>query len=203
MIKWEQFNAYFDNSFARRPSKRFLLASTGRTGSHLLAYHLFLTGMLGSPFEYLHPKHFERWRTLAGGTSSAEVLSFIEGKRTGTAGWFSLKAHWQQLHEFECSLGNRREAMLTFDFAVHLKRRSVIRQAISMLVAQQTGSWIHFQRPNAKPEYSQTKIQQHIDRINHSNACWADWFQRRSVPYAECYYEDVIEKPKENYRANC
>ena len=197
MIEWEQFNVYFDNKNARQPSSRLLIATTGRTGSHLLAHHLFLTGVLGAPFEYLHPKHFERWRQRAGGGNDAEVLSYIQGKRTNTSGWFSLKAHWHQLYEFERRLTKPHTEALDFNFAVHLKRKSVIRQAISMLIAQQSGSWIHYQPKIAEPEYSQSKIQGYIDSINRSNACWGDWFRRRSVPYKEFYYEDMIDNPAE------
>lgn len=197
MIEWELFNTYFDSKYARQPTSRLLIATTGRTGSHFLAYHLFLTGVLGAPFEYLHPKHFERWRQLAGGGNDPEVLSYIQGKRTNTSGWFSLKAHWNQLYEFERRLSKPHTQMLDFNFAVHLKRKSVIRQAISMLIAQQSGSWISFHPRGAEPEYSRSKIQNHIVSINHSNACWADWFRRRSIPYKEYYYEDMIDKPDE------
>ena len=65
-------------------------------------------------------------RAFAGGGNDPEVLSYIQGKRTNTSGWFSLKAHWNQLYEFERRLSKPHTQMLDFNFAVHLKRKSVI-----------------------------------------------------------------------------
>lgn len=193
-IVWEQFNEAFNwPEFSGRAST-YLLASTGRSGSHFLAHQLFETGTLGSPFEYFHPKHIAEWQNRFKSDSVLETLEAIRRLRTSPSGWFGLKAHWHQFDEImtKTDLGAR----FVPDHVIRLERRDKVAQAISMVIAKQTKAWISFHAPQADPVYDFSEIAQEKVELERQNAAWIDYISHIGRPYSVVFYEDLVREPR-------
>ena len=59
----EQFDAALDTGGV--PARTLIIASTPRSGSHMLGHSMIETGVMGRPFEYVAPRNLARWKEMA------------------------------------------------------------------------------------------------------------------------------------------
>lgn len=193
---WDQFSSDYDfNEYAGRPDV-YLIASLGRTGSHFLSYLLFRTGQLGSPLEYLHPRHKEMWCSKLGVNDTIGQFQALFRRRTSPSGWFGIKAHWPQ---FATILDQSRlMELLSIKHYIRLRRRDLLDQAISFVIAQQTGAWISHQHVESKstPKFDELAIQRALDEFANQAGRWDEYFCQNNLKPLEIYYEDMVENPE-------
>lgn len=190
---WEQFSDAFNwPEYTGKPST-YILASTGRSGSHFLAHQLFETGMLGSPFEYFHPRHFARWQKELNTSSVKQVIAALQKLRTSPTGWFGVKAHWHQFDEMMTTT----ELGMHFipDHVIRIERRDKLAQAISMVIAKQTKAWISFHTPQVEPQYDFAAIKTEMTELDRQNAAWVEHINSTGTPSSVVYYEDLVANP--------
>jgi trehalose 2-sulfotransferase len=191
------------------PAVRYVLASTPRCGSNMLARALWHTGAAGFAEDYFADGHvldyFERW----GFTSADPELltgSYIRElmmHRTSPNGAFGIRVHSGHLRNLEVDL----HKLLSSPQYIWIKRRDRLRQAISYVLAEQTGAWIldgiylPVRDTFADPRYSYTEIRDHLRRLDRDVAAWEEYFARRGVtPHIVCY-EELLENYQENVSA--
>jgi LPS sulfotransferase NodH len=97
-MAWSEYDPRYDLPAYVGTPRTYLIATTQRTGSHMLAHLLGARGDVGVPFEYLNDyrSSLELTRRGIANTESAQLalLQEMGVRRTGSSGWFGIKAHW-------------------------------------------------------------------------------------------------------------
>jgi LPS sulfotransferase NodH len=190
-----QFGEEFDlPPWEGEPTTVLLLASTPRSGSHLFGHALQSTGRLGAPLEYFQRRHWFKWCELAAAAGMAP-LDYIIRRRTSPNGVFSAKIHYSHITNADLVRGETHwRRLLTFPRVaiVRLKRRNLVRQAISFATAEQTLSWIGAQPVTRDPEYSRAAITKALRHLVLEDASWDLYLARFGYAPAIVYYEDFV-----------
>lgn len=123
-------------SWLASTGKKFFLACTSRTGSTLLAASLERYGLRIE--EYFNPERIRLCVKAGHVRTLLEYADFIETE-SFAGGWFGSKGAVQSLL-FLCYLRELPELVANWKF-VFLTRRNLVRQAVSMEIAERTGRW--------------------------------------------------------------
>jgi len=192
-----------------------ILCATQRCGSTLIAEDMRNCKELGSPEEYFIP-----WKNAAAHTNWKQSYFSICKKAKGTNGVSAIKIMANQLPNIEECLSTFVQPASSGDlpcFAtifstskwVWLKRDDVIAQAVSRVIAQQTGinhatmsqDDEHFAGNllkgytddyNSSTKYNFKAILSQVVSINMENLCWSRFFSRLDINPLVLLYEDVI-----------
>ena len=167
----------------------YLIAATPRCGSHYLGHLLFATRQLGAPLEYFSMANYRRWSQVVGSESPVDVLRAIMARRTSASGWFGVQAHWFQLANLS-RLKIPRYA-LDFERVIWVRRRDVIDQAVSLVIALQTGAWTSFHKPSREPIYNYQAIANYANAIKLMELKWAQFLNQTNAPHLSLCYEDI------------
>ncbi len=172
---WSEYDPCYDLPKYDGTSRTYLIATTQRTGSHLLAHLLGMRGDIGVPFEYLNDyrSSLELTRRRQPNTELAQLALLLEmrARRTGSSGWFGIKAHW---HTWSAVLSKPLlAAQIQPDVIIYVIRRDRVAQAASLVIAEQTGWWVdESQSTSVTPVYSAVRMQEALDKINRENSAW-------------------------------
>lgn len=168
----EQFADALDVADAPSPMSTLVIASTPRSGSHMLGHMLQQTGLFGVPFEYAMPDNLEVWKRKLGTKGLDDTLDAIMWRRTTRNGVFCIKLHYEHLQTF----GGLAEALRRFPNPrlVRIVREDVLAQAISFVKASQTGIWLHGQAGNPDAaSYDREAIHAALQKVVLDNASWS------------------------------
>ena len=133
--------------------KSYIVCSTGRSGSTLLCQTLKQLKFCGSPEEYFHHKAIEQ---LSLKEDTAKFLAYCETileKGTTSNGVFGIKMHWWQLYDFLKLTRQLPDFSSKTDYEIlgaffpnpkfiHIWRKDMVAQAVSTVIALQTGVWV-------------------------------------------------------------
>jgi trehalose 2-sulfotransferase len=181
----------------------YLLCSMPRSGSSLLSEALSATGRLGVPIEYFDrtdtfAELYARWRC----RSLEEYISTIRRRRVTDDGVLGVKAHWFQLEQLADELGRTPAELIVEQFTgahlVRVRRRDVLRQAVSWAMAQQTGVWgvrtDDDERAAQSPVgYDAALIDTCCRRIVEADRRWQELFADLESTALEVVYEDLVD----------
>ncbi len=141
----EQFSGSHDFPRQERPDKTLIIASTPRCGSHMLGHTLHETGAFGFPLEYANPANLREWKRRIEMESTEEVIRELTQRRTSPNGVFGIKLHYTHINVLGGFDGV--QALFPEAYYVLLSRKDVLKQAVSLAIAKQTGVWIAGQQP--------------------------------------------------------
>lgn len=181
----DQFSNEHDFPKTTEPVKFLIVASTGRCGSHMLGHALHKTGCFGFPLEYVNGANLAEWKRRLGTTSLKDTIREIQQRRTSPNGVFSIKLHYPHLAQF----GGFGSMLKYFPDAyfVHLSRGDVLKQAVSLSIAKQTGGWISGQEPtNENPVFSFEKINACLRETIFNDSSW-----RYTLAASGCKHIDI------------
>lgn len=203
------------------PARTIVICSHPRSGSTLLGEAVHFAGGLGCPLEYLHrgfrPTLAERWR-------APDLPSYVAAMhrwRTDPSGTLSIKLFWQDVEEIAHERAPDRfappgthppEALGEVDYRayqavfddilpaaefVYLERRDVVRQAVSAVVAAQTGMWRSIPgvgRTEATGEagYDYDRILAMVAFARDSADHWAGYFAANAAAPLKVDYEQLV-----------
>jgi LPS sulfotransferase NodH len=128
----------------------YVIASTPRSGSSLLAAGLVATGVAGRPEEYFTPDHIAAYKKdlkLPMDCSWAEYLTKVMAFAATENGVRGFKIHWRHVVVLAQALGFRGdpgsvlEALFPAAVFVNIVRTDRRAQAISLFRAETTGEW--------------------------------------------------------------
>lgn len=185
--------------YTERPSV-YVVASQPRSGSHYLAALLRQTGSAGVPLEYFHTAHWNRWVKRCHRSNPLSAFRLLCQVRTTPNGVFGVKAHWRQF-EMLCHL--RLESEFFDARFVEITRHDTLGQAISLVIASQTGSWIGGQAAQSRPEFSVPAIQSAISQILIERSGWDRFFAYTGIEPLRVSYERLVENPDETLCRVC
>lgn len=155
----------------------------------------------GVPLEYLNKgatihwhKRFmgKKYRSPINGYKIEKVFEKIVRLRTTENGTFCFKAHWSQFKPFRERIREMTQGS-GIDKIVWISRRDQLSQAISKVIAQQTGVWISGAMPKRKPTYSYAAIVRAADEHRYENMQWRAFLSERyQGRYVSVVYEDLV-----------
>lgn len=182
------------------PRITYMICSTGRSGSTLLCSLLTNTGVMGVPHEYFNLKRhgssmIKRYTGKVGELPIDKYFDLIIQHRTTPNGVFSIKAHINQ------ALPYLRNGFIGGYFGpmknVLIRRKDVLGQAISLVIADQTGKWTSHEEQAKEPVYSYEQIEKAVRVSTHYDGLWDHFFQLNKIEPCLVYYETLLERPQE------
>ncbi|GLF94912.1 sulfotransferase Stf0 family [Streptomyces yaizuensis] len=195
--------------FPGPPPVRYVLASTPRCGSNLLARALWHTGVAGFPEDYLADTYvldyFERWGFTAENADElpASHIRALMKVRTSPNGVFGIKIHAGHLADLETDP----HTLLSSPLYVRVERADRLRQAISYTIAEQTGVWIvdgtHLpaSRARSEPRYDYEEIGRRLRMLDGDAETWDAYAERYGITPHVVVYEDLVAHYEESVRA--
>lgn len=185
-----QFSDSLDFPHTDTPRQTLVIASTGRCGSHMLGHALYETGKFGFPLEYGNMNNMKRWKERFGAEDVATLLNKIMAHRTSENGVFGIKIHYSHVKHF----GGFRalSSHLVNPKFVLLSRENVLKQAVSLSIATQTGVWIDGQEPTStETRYDRSQIDKFLRQIIRHNAAWRYLLAANGCDYIEMNFDEV------------
>ena len=183
------------------PHTCYLIASSPRSGSQLLAELLRSTGLAGWPDEHFNPWHMGHGANCFSGNFiyGSEHIHKLAEKHSSPNGVFGTKAHFLQVVDF-VGLDRLETIYPTPLKYVSLCRRDFTRQGISLARASQTDSFNSEMRPAREPAYNYFQIWQCIREVRVDAKGWETYFQQRGIEPYRVVYEDFVGQQLETVR---
>lgn len=194
-----QFDPEMDCPETDWAKRFFLIASTPRCGSHYLGHMLGETGECGVPLEYLNAGNLRHWARRFRTFRLDVLFSKFVQHRTSANGTFTLKAHWHQYEPHIESLDGLTLG-LGFEKIVWISRRNQLSQAISTVIAQQTGVWISGAKPVGEAHFDYDAIVKVANSTRHANLQWRDQIntlapeRSMTLVYEDLLSDDAVRK---------
>jgi trehalose 2-sulfotransferase len=194
----------------RQVDRSYLICSTPRTGSFLLAEALESTGLAGQPKEYFDPVFERSWCDQLGITTASDYVPRVMAAGTSANRVFGAKLHWHQLEHLTAKLpsgappGTPGVDRLRAGFPdlryVFLTRRDKVRQAVSYYKAIRTGVWFVIRddsdrkpaSPANVPPFDFDAIDRWVTQLTQFDSSWRRYFQALGVQPFEVVYEDFV-----------
>ncbi|MEM9004283.1 MAG: Stf0 family sulfotransferase [Cyanobacteria bacterium P01_F01_bin.86] len=201
------------DDFSHRNSinKSCIVCSTGRSGSNLLCKTLAETNILGYAREYFHEDTLEKY---IDGNHNSELYDYITQvyeQGTSPNHCFNVKLHWHQyraLIKLSRKVFDDLQGKTDFEvlgslfpnpYYIYIRRSDVLRQAISTVIAYQSGVWIATGDKQLRDlqasdlRFQPVKIYRYKVALEKHNAAWRKAFARHNQTFYELIYEELIE----------
>jgi len=189
-----QFDSTFDRDGEIECAKVLIIASTGRSGSHMLGHLMQQSGGLGVPFEYFNQANMKRWMGLWGVSRMDDYVAVLKRKRVDANGVLTIKIHYHQLLD----LGGYSFIEKYFSSAklIHMFRENQIMQAVSFSRAIQDGVWIDGQKTMGSASYNYRLIYNSMRHIEESCLGWRMLAVEKDLPLLEVSMESILRDPE-------
>lgn len=178
------------------PRLFYVICSTPRCGSTYLAREMWRTGCLGAPHEYFNYYNVMlQMSARLGARNMTDYTDRLLRARTGPNGIFGMKLHlnhFRFLYEFSEQYG--RFTPIKF---IWMNRTGLVEQAVSHVIAKQTGVWTAAQDEVGKVEYKHSSIERSVRVIKNMQAVWARFFKKTGAKPYRVNYEDFCSRPSE------
>lgn len=174
------------------PSKILIIAFTARCGSHMLGHALHETNKFGFPLEYAHSANLREWEKRLKVYGIQKVIAELQSLRTSPNGVFGIKVHYSHIEQF----GGFENLLHCFPNAYYilLSRKNVLKQAVSLSIASQTGVWISGQKPMSDDiTYKFDEIDKCLRSIIRDNSSWRYKLAANGCNYIEMDFDHVLK----------
>ena len=194
------------------PTKSIIICSTGRSGSTLLGLTLGSIGHTGRSREFFRPDVLTENGV---GSSANELYPYLakvyaQGKTPNQV--FGVKLHWDHMVNLleivrtDPTWQSKLDIEILSDLFpnpkfIFIRRRNLVKQAISMEIGKQTGVYV-VQKENAGKQAAHTEqrlffrplnIYRYKQGIKGRNQKWRSFFQQNNRPFFEVVYEDLVK----------
>lgn len=156
----------------------------------MLGHALQKTECFGFPLEYAHPGNLTEWKRRFGTNDFHAVMQELQQRRTSPNGVFGIKIHYPHIKQF----GGFEKLKQAFPDAhyILLSRKDLLKQAVSLSVAHQTGVWITGQKPiNEHPVYDFEDINRCLRQTILHNASWRYTLAANGCNFIEMDFDHV------------
>lgn len=206
----------------------YILCTSPRSGSTLMCRLLAQTGLAGRPGSHFHEPSLTAWRGYYGLAENPQIparddlaaifrAAIATGRGDGGVFGLRLQRHsapfffdqLAALHPDQSSDRARIEAAFGRTAFLHLTRADKLEQAISYIIADQSGLWhrhadgAELERLSAPaaPAYDAERITRQIAIFERDEADWRRWFQREGIAPLTIGYDDLAADPRSALRA--
>lgn len=199
----------------------YLLCTSPRSGSTLLCDMLIRSGVAGRPESLFRPESIVgfsgRW-----GLPPATVDTWgqdyldtaLDHGRAGSAGFAArimgsdmapFLARLAELHPGRNRDRERLREQLGVTYFVHLSRADKVAQAVSLVLAYQTGRW-HLNADGSareqlgarrEPTYDQDHIASELATLEYEEGWWNEWFDVQGISPIRVTYQQLAAQPVE------
>lgn len=204
MLNWvsERLSKREDNPFFARlpaghPVRRYMIATTGRTGSTLLCSRISEYGGLGFPNEFLNESYISEFDRLFPNPSLADFERYVGAAFTSPDGVFGLKTDWWRFWNAR-ELDLFRSLYEPLDLIVHLRREDFVGQSVSLALAKQTQAWhardlggATIEERHSAVVYDARALKHEARNILNQEYHWRRFFGTVESPVMEMTYEDL------------
>ncbi|QDP95647.1 sulfotransferase [Microlunatus elymi] len=200
----------------------YVLCTSPRSGSTLLCSLLAATGLAGNPKSFFHEPSVANWSahllTPPGRRGSdldyaRTVVDAAIAEGTNSTGVFGLRL---QRHSFDFLLGklallhpeqmsdaDRFRAAFGRTLFIHLTRADKIAQAVSCVIAQQTGLWhmapdgtaLERVKEHQDPVYDGPALRRTYDETVELDRQWLSWFASEAIEPLRLSYDRLSVDP--------
>jgi len=195
-----------------------MVCASPRSGSTLLCDLLAQTNVAGDPQSYFRPTSVtdlaNEWGVVVsdGPWDRAYVDAVHERGEAGT-GCFGMRIMWSDMSEFIARLhhlypsGNSDVDVLGSALGVrtfvHLSRDDKVAQAVSLVLAEQTGLWHVYadgtdrerHAPRMTTTYDRVEIEAAVHLLEVESLGWSTWFDHAEITPLRITYEELISNP--------
>lgn len=190
---------FFARLAAERPRKRYLIATTGRSGSTFLCSRIADYGELGFPMEFLNESYISEFDRLFPSPNLEDYERYVTGSFASRQGIFGIKTDWWRFYEAR-RLGLFDTLLQPIDLIVHLKRDDFVAQAVSLALAVESNVW-HDRDVNSDTldswhescVYEPAKIKHHARNLLNQEYHWRNFIAEAEAPSIELIYEEVAK----------
>ena len=203
-----------------KPTPGYLLCSSPRSGSTLLCDLLARSRVAGAPESYFRPASVpdfsKRWSLeLCHQEWDRSYLDAVRVRGESSTGLFGMRIMWSDMPPFLDRLGvlypnangdrERLRSALGIERFVHLARDDKVAQAVSLVIAAQTGLWHRNAdgtirqggEPAEPPRYDRGRIADELSMLETEQQGWARWFSEQSIAPLSLTYEALSTDPTE------
>ena len=201
----------------------YVICTTPRSGSTLLCRMLSATGIAGQPDSHFHAPSVERWLEAFGlaekhfSTDREAVTAAVKAARvlgTGKTDVFGLRLQRGSFDYFVRKLAllhpevkgtaEKIEAAFGPTLFIHLFRKDKLAQAISRVIAEQTGLWhrhsdgtdLERRAPLEDLRFDREAIARNIEELRELDAAWERWFAAEGIHPLQIEYETLAHDPR-------
>jgi LPS sulfotransferase NodH len=173
-----------------KPYPSVFVCFANRSGSNYLAELLASTGKMPRAREIFNVPVVLK---LSKQNKAESFRHFCEilARSYAVEGLFASKVGWQQLYFLA------KARMIPEVFAaprfIHVRRRDLLGQAISFVIAHQTGAWTSEQIAEREPVYDSVAIADQMGRIADAAARFEQFFATFGFPHLDVVYEDFVK----------
>jgi LPS sulfotransferase NodH len=176
-----------------------IVAFTNRSGSNLVCSALSELGLAGPPhafsYELLNSEHVTPICDAVGIDDFDEYLRHVVSEHRGASGFTTIKASaFQVNHLIESGAWGR---MRPAPIVLVVRRRNVLRQAVSFWTALQDGAWtsVDVGDPDARVEFDEAAILEHCRNFYFGNALLDMLCDVHGLRSHSLWYEDFAGDP--------
>ncbi|WP_052750190.1 Stf0 family sulfotransferase [Arsukibacterium sp. MJ3] len=156
----------------------------------MLGHALHNTGSFGFPLEYANPANLAEWKKRLHIDNLKDVIKEIEKRRPSPNGVFAIKIHYSHIYIFGGF--SKLTELFPNAYFLLLSREYVLKQAVSLSIASQTGVWISGQKSvNENPVYSFKHIYSCLRETILDNSSWRYSLAASKSNYLEFNFDDV------------
>jgi LPS sulfotransferase NodH len=173
--------------------KGYAICTEARSGSNFLCQLLASTGNLGRPLEYFNHQGRRVFDDPHYPADPDEQLDRALTQGATSNGVYGLKILSRQFGPMAAVKWTERLPGLQF---IHLQRRDVLGQAISLVRAEQTGRFRSYAKGNDRaPSYDRQAIARMLTETAAGHARWRAYFAAKGIEALELAYEDIVQDP--------
>jgi LPS sulfotransferase NodH/regulator of replication initiation timing len=197
-----------------KPEKTYLICATPRSGSSLISLGLARTQLAGQPDEYFDVRTFFNWTNQLGFQAGnfAEYVQGLFEART-VAGVFGAKILWYDMENCFAIYPNtipelagkplheQLDRLFNHPRYIFLVRRDRVRQAVSMVRAQQTQIWqvsadslAEKPQPAQQPYFDFNRLERVFWELTAAEQGWRDYFAASGIEPLTLVYEEFAER---------
>ena len=187
--------AYDFPARADAPRRSYVIATTPRSGSNMLALDLWHSGVMGAPLEYFNARHNGDLRRRLGVGESHSLLAAVQAVRTSPNGIFGTKLFIDHLARYRTEL---EPLVQPGTLWVYLTRNDKLAQATSLVRASQDGAWIRLGNAAAPAvsglrDYDYYEIRAAMRQMEREETAWENFFATSGIEPVRLSYEAACE----------